>query len=416
MKKRAYVLIYSIFVLALLFMVVLTVTDASVDRANISTYIRDYNTLKYKSESDSYLAIDTLFNSEDFKEKLLRLARERSGGNKETFGMELNSLIDGRKFSVDIEKDVDGYTNLVTKHSEQGITLNANGKIKLYNDLFYKEPLLFDIDSVKEDYAAVFNSELIDTYLEKMMFMDRNKPIMIRSNLTNIEYAELEDLVYGIESEELETKDDDEPNLIEEEAGIDHQDETTLEEPMDEEIVEITDEESEEFEDEDPEETNDVNESTQTDVISEVDADPEDEFEDIEEDDLEVPDEEEVSDEENQVDAELEFNRINKEIIKEFVIGPLVHYKSDQKIKLAGIITIDENTIIESDIDLSGILILKGTPKHIRGSVKVEGAIFTDVELMNYIIHLNNKHRFEKYASIYTGFFKPKVVELYYFY
>ncbi len=403
MKKRGYVLVYTIFILALLFMVVLTVTDSKMDRANLSTYISDYNNLKYKAESDSYLAIDSLINTTKYKHELLRLAREVSGGDKASLKMSLNSLIDGKKFLVTIEKDSNGYTNLEIKNSDKGIILNSNGKVRLYNDLFYKETLLFNIDSVKEDYETIFNSELIDGYLDKMIFMDQNIPVMIRNNYSYIEYAELKELTTNIENDDIEKKDKEKSDITEyeEEAEIDNLDETAPEESLDQESEEITDEEQEDI--------FDIKESEQAEDIME------DDLEGVYEDDSEIT-HEEVSEAHNTVDEELEFHRIDKDVIKEFVIGPFVHYRSDKKILLPGIITIDENTIIESDIKYSGILIIKGLPKHIRGNITIEGAIFTDVELPTYITHINKKFRFEKYASIFTGFFNPKVVELYYFY
>ena len=98
------------------------------------------------------------------------------------------------------------------------------------------------------------------------------------------------------------------------------------------------------------------------------------------------------------------------------VIGPHTIYSSDSTLILSGLIKMDEDTVIDSDIEISGVLILEGNPIIKKGNIEVTGAILTAIGKPDCITLIPKVSRFEKYASIYRNFIEPKVQELSYSY
>lgn len=74
------------------------------------------------------------------------------------------------------------------------------------------------------------------------------------------------------------------------------------------------------------------------------------------------------------------------------------------------------DTVIDSDIEIRGVLMLEGNPIIKKGNIEVEGAILTAVGKPDCIALIPKASRFEKYASIYRNFIEPKVREVSYSY
>lgn len=88
-----------------------------------------------------------------------------------------------------------------------------------------------------------------------------------------------------------------------------------------------------------------------------------------------------------------------------------MHYMGDGPLKLNGILQVDEQTVIETPIQLSGILIVTGEPLLVSGSsIKVTGTTLTSIDLNHLPITTKLSRAIRTmYGSLLQGFFEPKV-------
>lgn len=407
MKKRGYIYVYAIFVIALIFMVVVSLTETVINKNRIEFYSKDYINQKYLTESKVYQAVDNLISSGFFESELIKYSR-RNSGKVEKFGKSINYIFEDQdKFDVNYEKNEKGYLEINFRIFKNTILHRNNRAIKLFNDLYYQDTLLIDINKYSEEYKDLQKSGYIDSYIDEICFLESSDKIVFTKKDGKFVYKKYLDDETPKEDDDLEEGEkSDLPNAIEDETEVEIINDNS--DYADDETntgndTEINDDSPSENEKEEPQE------QEESETIEEPGKleDPSDSIEEeINTDDTE----EEIEDK----PEDWIFIEDSKNL--GFVMGPNTVYSSDSTLILSGLIKMNADTIIDSDLEISGVLILEGNPVYKKGSIKVTGAILTAVGKPDYITLIPNAPRFEKYASIYKGFIDPKVGELYFSY
>lgn len=407
MKKRGYIYVYAIFVIALIFMVVVSLTETAINKNRIAFYSKDYINQKYLTESKVYQAVDNLISSGFFESELIKYSR-RNSGKAEEFGRSINYIFEDQdKFNVNYKKNEKGYLEIYFRIFKNTILHRNNRAIKLFNDLYYQDTLLIDINEYSEEYKDLQKSGYIDSYIDEICFLESSDKIVFTKKDGKFVYKKYTDDETPKEDDDLEEGEkSDLHDAIEDETEVeiindnsDYADDETNTgndtEINDDSPIENEKEEPQEQEEsetiEEPEKLEDPSDSIEEEINTD---DTEEEIEDKPEDWIFIEDSKNLG----------------------FVMGPNTVYSSDSTLILSGLIKMNTDTIIDSDLEISGVLILEGNPVFKKGSIKVTGAILTAVGKPDYITLIPNAPRFEKYASIYKGFIDPKVGELYFSY
>ncbi|MDO5717757.1 MAG: hypothetical protein Q4P34_02140 [Tissierellia bacterium] len=397
MKRRAFVVLYSIFIIALVFIVIVSLTDTNINRSLINHYYKDRIKSKYITESSIYGIINELDKRGYFDELLLRFARKnKSPENDEILQIDIQS--EARLINPLLKRYANGDMILSFESVYNGIRYSPKIRFKTYNDLFDDKGCLYKVKRDDEEYLAFINSDIISECIEYMLFLDEDKRMEIKTMPFAYRFIE------GEENLEIENSDSDNKDMQNQIEDIDENKGESFDNP-DNSKSEENDSQTglEEDETEENQEDNDDRESDEED--KEISQDTEENSdEEIQPDKFE--------DEEKNEKEESEFIEPSANY-SEYFIGSNIIYRNENTY-INGIVKFDSNTIIDSDIEITGLLIIFGEPEHRKGDIKVNGGIITEVDLPNYI-ELNPIYsRFAKYASVYKGFIDPRIESINY--
>lgn len=421
MKKRGYIYVYAVFVMALLFMVVVSITEANINKNRIALFTEDYISQKYLNESNAYLAIDYFINPKYFSSVVIRHSRKNSGKElKETETLE--SVIEpNANFKVEYKSDGFGILNIYFRNYHDGVMYENKSSIKLFNDLYYISDNVVDLNKESEDYNKLIDSGYIDNYMEKVLFLDDFENITITNANGKLAYIKNDDSEDSpSDSEHVEDSsnlsqntDNSSENQLDSESikrrNIKDSSKDIFEEDSNISDDNITDDNANENESKEDDETT---EELKDDTSEETDIEePEEPIDEPKDDPAEEPPEETPN-----PDDEPDLIYIDSEIHETLVIGPSTKYISDSSLVLDGILKINSDTVIDADIVHSGLIILESEPKHIRGVINLKGALFSSIGQPSYINFESQKSRLEKHGSIFKGFFEPKVVDFHFSY
>lgn len=407
MKKRGYIYVYAVFVIALLFMVVVSITESVINKNRIVVYSEDYIKQKYLTESNAYLAIDYLISSEIFENDITNASRTNSG-KEVKIKKSIDPIFKGQaKYDVDYTKNLEGYLDIIFKNYYDGIVYENKGSIKLFNDLYYEDSLLIDINDNAEDYDKLQKAGYIDKHIEDILFLEDNIKRIFTQKDGKLAYR-----AYTEDDEEAEGK----IELIEDHIGT----EDIINDDSEKDAVDNTEAVADTESNDESRDEEARDESVNEEEIDLKDSIEQKELEKIEEPNEEYEESEETKDE---VDDKSENKPEDWTIIDNqdeikfgLVIGPHTVYSSDSTLILSGLIKMNVDTVVDSDIEISGVLILEGNPIIKKGNIEVTGAILTAVGKPDCIALIPKASRFEKYGSIYRNFIEPKVQELSYSY
>lgn len=350
--KRSYLLVYALVIMSLIFMVVIKITDNNIEQSKINTIYIDNLKKKYEYESAAHLFISKLTN-EDIDELKQKLEND-SFSIKIPLTNEIDNIKNAKvslkdeNLLIEIGKN-DGIYKAEIKIAE---IKQPNNLIEIIKDDFSKENLL---DLINEDFVSINDVSITSKNSDDNVFvLSKYDSISKFKSLTTPENDDLNpkdtngEITKINNNEKVEEKDNssDTDNLGD-----------ISKDRMKTDLEQIAEEEREKNKSEDKE------------------------IESSEKSDLEI------SADEN------------------YILGPNVNFSSNESIKTKGILFIDEKTIIDTPLfSHTGLIILNGNPKIIKGEIEFRGKIInnTDIKLDyltyteddNYIFEMLNINKF----------------------
>lgn len=413
--RRAYILVYVLVIVSLLFMVVVKITDFSLGSQTVEISLKDNLISKYAYESAGHMAINEFKNRGWFDKKLYE-ASKKDGKIKDVYMIELDDLRENQAYlSADR-----GYASISI--GDQYSIYRLLVSLRLYDDFYYTNDLVMDYGS--DSYEGIFNGPYLDIFEKDVLSL--NKKLITSSNKI-LSYSSLPKEDKEINKEEInEAKPSGLYNLAKHPALTNS---LFLEGPDSDrnysgnyEPGKLGEKEPTNLETKPPAKDSDQDFINQENPSSQ---EPLFETDLVTEDDILI----EVSEEENEKNHENTENSIDKteseyeledeteqpvQVSKDqfLIFGPENIYDLKDKIPTQGIIYIGEETEIKANIEHHGLAIVTGKPKIDKGRLVVIGGlvdkdgIYKDIDKLEF---RPNKEAVMKSLAIYKGFYKVKI-------
>lgn len=361
--KRSYLLVYALVIMSLLFMVVLKITDNTIEQSKINTIYIDNLKKKYEYESAAHLFISQLTN-EDIKELKHRLK------NSSTYiKIPLTYEIDNIKNAGIKLKDED----ILIEIGKNDDTYKAEIKITEIREPINLEELIRENLS-KENIISLINEDFVSIDDVSIETKKSDNDIFVLSKYNSISNIESQ-LTHESDKKVIEN------NSVEDKLNL---------KDTSDEIKEINNSEKGKQED-NSSKTDNIDDNSKDIVHPDLEKTTEEERE------INKPADKEIETSEN---SDLEIS--SKE---NYILGPKVNLSSNKSIKTKGILFIDENTIIDApSYSHTGLVIIDGNPKIIKGEIEFRGKLINtnDIKLDyltyteddNYVFDMLNIEKF----------------------
>lgn len=373
--KRAYILVYIVIIIALLFMIVVAITD-KIDNNNITNHYQIENTkLRYAYESAGHETLVRLKNEGYFSDKLHKITNK---AGKEIVDFTVNTdKLKNKKARLTYEKNT-----ILLQIEESAKPYQVQIQITPYNELYGE--IDNGIGEYKDEWESIFNSKILDQYSSSHVKVNN---ISIGSQAGKLYYTDNysteEELNLKHTNTVLDSLDTVNDNKSTNDTQISNTGSENIEKQVEENFAAELDQ-KEDFLAAKPQEEESTSEALEAETIEEdFSVDNEILLED--EASTESIDNTENLSLENK--SNIEKTTAEKQFIgsdvKSLFLGPKIRYTSGDKISTKGIMHISDDTIIETNIDHYGIILLTGQAKNEGYTINLTGALLLSEDLFN---------------------------------
>lgn len=323
MKKRSFLLIYALFILSLLFIVVVNIADMNINSSLESLISKDKLQAKYYAESSFYKSIELLTKSDYFSYRK-RVSNMKSKRFKAFITIPNIKYFPEQKFTSKIISDPEGYMGLEqVSRNYKSINYKVTGYFRIFDRIFYDKKPYLNMSDHKEKLDEILDGGRLDesdllTSKSSIKLLDLEKESYeFTKNSSYLEYCKWE----------KDEKDNQDSSSEKNKSEKQDKEEKTNEEDIDKASKE----------------------DKKTDEI--------------------------VKNKQEENKKVKEINRIDSLASNiRFIIGPNSKFAGDKTISINGLCYLDTNSEIDCDLEIKGLLYIKGLPKISDGKkISVKG-------------------------------------------
>lgn len=403
--KRAYILVYVLVIVSLLFMVVVKITDSSLDRQTIEISLKENLTSKYVYESAGHIAINE-FKTRGWFDRKLYESTKKNGKFEDLYKFELGNIEEDEAKLVANR----GYANISIGNEYSLYRLLIS--LRLYDDFYYTDNLVMDYGS--DSYEKIINGPYLDTFEKDILSLDKK---LITSSNGILYFSDKPEEEKEINQEEI--KEAKPSGFYNQDKKLGPADNLLTEDP-DPDKAYLDNYEPGQLGNKDPNNKNnetpskDPNQEFENqdgpiqDPLTETELQSENEslMEESEEDN--GKDKEDIVDKTEPEDGSKEPLQEQVDKDKFLIFGPENIYDLKDKTYTQGILYIGEETQIKSNIEHHGLAIITGRPKINKAKLVVMGGFVDKDGIYKTIDKLDfkpNKDALMKSLAFYKGFY-----------